>query len=1446
MKHLFSFFIFITIYLPISSQSIQFDHLDIKDGLSDNSVRNIIQDKKGYLWFATLNGLSRYDGRSFKNYYSIPGDTNSLSNSLMVKIKEDKNGYIWCWSDDENIQRVDPITNKVLNFHTQILKREVPVKDFIITSKGDIWTWGKEGCVKISYTDNSGNINTELFNKENDFPSNKINFVFEDEKQNIWAGTQQGLIRINFSDNGNRVINTYFNNKKFISFSQTSNNIWFGTRNQGIVNYNISNKDFTSLLGINDKLKGKSIRCIHQYSPNNLILGSDKFIFEYTISNNIVVAISHPKLTITTRIFPDAYNQLWIIAETKGIYKFEPKERKLKYYDLNSKERLFLGIRDKQQLFEDSNKNLWIGIHGGGLFLYNRETDKFENFRYNEDERGSLSSDVVLSIFEDYSKNLWVGTMYGGVNKINLSEKNFTWHKPILNPSNIFENEIRSSTEDREGKLWLGSKGGKIFCYKNYKLQYTFPDDLSAENRLKLMNINVYSLFIDNADNLWIGTKGKGVFILKDIINATPKNIKIVHLSTSMAEPLDKVYSINQDRNGNYWIGSLGSGIAVLSNPFDKPKFVTYKENGKANQIISNYVRYLFFDIDNNLWIGTSKGISLLPSNQLEESNKRFISISNDKQDLSSLSYNEVDCIFQSSDKTIYAATMGGGLNMLRQYSIEDEFFEWQNFNKADGLSTNKIYSIQEDSENNIWLSTSYGINKYYPVNNKFENFFVEKKQGLNYFTESCGTKSHDGELIFGHSRGFLSFNPIRIIKDSSRYPIVLSKLYINGNEILPSESGLIKKSIENENEIKLSYLQNSIRFNFSVLDYKNPERIQFSFKLENFDDNWSTPLTNNTALYQNLQPGIYTFLLRATNSDGIEMQDTLRFKINITPPFFKSFFGYVLMSVFAAIIFFIILYLYKRQISVKHEIAFADKLNEKKLKYYTNISHEFKTPLTLILSPVQDIIDEESASNEIRSNAKQIQKNAAYLLNLVEQILDFRKIREEKMKLNVVNINIVDFIKNIHNQFVPLAKKANIDLKFNTKEKNVFGYIDVRLIKKVLYNLISNAIKFTPAFKSIDILVDIDKKKDIINISIINEGPGIKKSDLEKLFERFHKSENSSGIGLFFVKELVTTHKGSIEVESDLNNGTCFKVSLPIERKYYLESEIGEDNVMSSNIPLSTTIPIDKYEVDKQTPKEHLNSILIIEDNDEMRQYLTKKFKHFYNVFTAPNGKEGVSIATKEMPDLIVCDVMMPVMDGIEATQNIRENFNTSHIPIILLTANSSEEKKIEGIEIGADDYITKPFDFKYLKLKIENLISQRKKIIQNFSKDPDLPANILTNSKQDKEFIEKVKLLIEENLDNHNFSVDWLSEKMDCSRTIFYKKMKAIAGETPHGFISTIQMKKSAQLLKQTNLSISEISVLVGYSDTNYFSKNFKKHFGKTPKTYQIDNRDIKQKRS
>lgn len=739
----------ITYSFVTSAQDIDFAHIKMQDGIPDNTVRDIFQDSRGYMWFATFNGLCRYDGKNFHTYHSVPGDTTSLSNNRIEYIKEDKDGYIWGITLDGNVHRIDPFTHVVLDLFSQILKREVPIEDYLITSSGNLWLWGNKGCVYLSYSANRKDLNAEYFTSEQFLPNNAIHFIHEDRKGKIWIGTEEGLVQIDNSTSNMRLVSNYLAGQSIISKYESGNQLLFGTRRSGLNFFDQAAGSFRQFPEINEQLKTNPIYCIQTIDSTRILLGSSQYIFDVNKKENTVVSSFHSKLDSVREFFVDSRINIWFSQYNRGIYRYDQDEQNLLYYPLEGANRDFLGDLDHPVFLEDSNHDLWVGVRGGGVFLYKPGNDYFENFLYSEENTNSLSSNFILDVFEDNSKNLWIGTMVGGINKVDLSPRQFFWHQPVKNPVNTYVNTIRAAVVDKNGFLWLGSKGGKIYCYdKDKVLRRTLPDDLSPSGRKLLEDINVYCLIFDDSDNLWVASKGKGIFVLKNILEDSENNIEIIHFDVHHSRALDEVFTIIQDDHGQIWIGSHNSGVGLLTDPFTNPNFETFsKEN---DNLASDQTRYFFIDKSGNLWIGAADGISFLRADQLTNNKKDFKILQSNREESSSLVYPNVACIFQSEDSSIFATTLGGGISRLSMSNIRDERWEWENFNTADGLSSNMVYSILEDKENNLWMSTSNGINRLNPLTGSIENFFVEKTAILNYFTESCGVSTSGGRSSSG------------------------------------------------------------------------------------------------------------------------------------------------------------------------------------------------------------------------------------------------------------------------------------------------------------------------------------------------------------------------------------------------------------------------------------------------------------------------------------------------------------------------------------------------------------------------------------------------------------------------------------------------------------------------------------------------------------------------
>ncbi|MBN2744144.1 MAG: response regulator [Marinilabiliaceae bacterium] len=1417
---------------------VRFEHLNISHGLSNNSVRLFYQDHDGYMWMGTLNGLNRYDGYRFKDYHYLPGNPNTLQNNRLTHILQDSRGIFYLSTFDGHIHRFDaqreiftPVDTNTGSGYGDF------AVSYVYQSSPDVfWYYSlKGGCIRlISNPDLPGGYRIDYLSNNHFKPSDVVNFIQAAPNGEVWLGSSRGLLLLtdDRADFSSSAIQPLYVEGSANSVKITPQHVWVGTGANGVLQFSTANgrKSMASF----NRFGPMRIQCLEQYNQYLLVGTWGDGLYVFDTQNNEVqhfqVRNSGLPASSIQSFFYDQNGLFWIVTAQRGVCSFDVYTGKITYFPLGADKRDALGDMDKQLIFKDSNNTLWVGIYGGGLSRYHRASAQFEQYLYDDKDANSLSSDYVLSIFEDRSKNLWVGTYNGGINKINITPSDFYHVTPSAASASFLSNDVRALFVDASERIWVGTRAGELFAMeqspdwdnlKNYRIIPFIPK----------FKKGIYCLFEDRDKNLWIGTKGDGICVIRasERLKQNPVVMRYSEtLGMNLNDDSQNVFDIHQDKHGQYWIATYSGGLYLLNDPFGVPRLSRYLAD--ANNLASlsdNRVRQLLFDRDDNLWIATSGGLNILPANQLTAADKQFVRLSVRRDGAPGISNNDVLCMWQHASGDVYLGTFGGGLNVISHIDVLNQHFDWRYVMRNDGLSSNVINSIVEDKSGKLWLGTDNGINHYDPVTGLVERYREADGLGSNLFSESAALMTRAGQVVMGHANGLVLFNPLSLMGDTSQYRVHISAVYNSNRPVgmMPHEAGF-------------DHSDNTLTFDFAALDYAAPDKIKYAFYLENFDKGWSAPSSQSSVTYRGLPPGSYTFKVRATNSNGMWMEAVADYSFVIHPPFWNSFPAYV---IYLALLAFLVWFYYRlkvRQLRLRQELEINERLNEEKLQYYTNISHEFKTPLTLILSPVDDIITGSDVPEKVRQRALQIKKNAGYLLHLVEQILDFRRLRENKANLKVAPVDLGTFFNDIHGVFLPLAQKRGINFTVSCPDPGIIGFVDVGVMEKVCYNLLSNALKHTPQGKTIAMSVSLDASSQMLRISVMDQGVGIAPDELGKIFDRFYKSQESTGLGLFFTRELVTWHGGSIEVRSELGHGTEFMVMLPVARP----KSMPDTDVVTTAARASADEVALKYAPELEVPAPEVRkasarkeTLLLVEDNPNLLAFLMEKLNETYNVVGAENGRIAIEKARAHAIDLVVCDYMMPEMDGLETLKRLKGDLNTSHIPVILLTAIASEDKMLEAMALGADDYITKPFNISHLQVRIDNLINQRKRLRQVFGQEPDFATDNVPGVNADKEFIDTVTRVIDENIGNNDFSVDLIADKLNMSRTVFYKKMKLISGYSPNEFIQLIRMKKAAFLIKNSNLTISEIGLNVGFSDANYFSKCFKNHFGMPPSVYQ-----------
>ncbi len=1372
-------FTFLIFQANIISQSVFFNRLTTDDGLSNNYVYEVLQDQAGFLWFATDDGLNKYDGYDFIVYRNNLSDKNSISDNSIWTIKEDELGKIWIGTKNGFINCYDPINDKFLRWKiSSNITKENPITTIFIDKNNLIWIGTyRSGLYKLD--PKSGKINHWDYKADDpkSISNNYVSSIYGDSNGNIWVGTFNGLNKFNPQKSGNNFAR-YFadvNNQNSLSgnliwgitpSALDKNKLWVGTAN-GVTTLNIKEEKFSQILIPN---------------PDNLKFGTGAgTILEEAAGNEVV---------------------------------------------------------------------LWINSYAG-LLRYNLTRNKFDRFLSDKKNVNSLISNQINNIFRDRSGVLWIATDNG---LCYFSQKNMKFNNSFFYPDNYFETDelknlnVKAITKTPENNLWIGTEKG---LYRSI----TSGRKIKIIKHPKLISENIWTLSAGNSSDVWIGTYGAGLYnlnyksdrlkkydILKDRIKSSSK---------------DFVKSILIDNKNRLWIGYWGVGLARLDLSTGKIENWLHKTIDK-NSLGHDDVWVIYQDIKSRIWIGTNGGgLDLFD----ESSGNRFYHIIADAQKQNSLSSNSIYSIAEQknnvqniSEHILWVGTNNG----LNKIIIDDSKSDNSNFpiiknisrfTIEDGLADNSIKSIVEDEDGNLWLGTSSGISFFNVQKKSFINFISDDGIIGNDFNH-CAALKYDNNLIFmGSTSGLNYFNAAAISQSSYAPPVVITDFQIFNNPVRIGSSSVLTKNIAYTKEIVLSHTQNVFSFQFSAFDYNSTNTINYAYMMEGFDDDWINGGTRRFVTYTNLKPGNYVFKVKATNSDGIWSDKVASVKLIVTPPWWQTKWAIVLYLVVFVLGVWGIFKFQSNRVRLQNELQMREfesyhlrQIEQMKSRFFANISHEFRTPLMLIKGPLEELLRGRIKDN-LTDYYKMLLRNTEKLQQLIDQLLELSQLESETIPVQKETYDIVNLLKSISNSFIPLANQKNIRFNFYSGVESAFAILDKDKFEKIINNLLNNAFKFTDTGGTVNI--ELAEKtmsgSRIAFVTISDTGVGISKENQSKIFTRFFQVDDSSkrnyggsGIGLALVKELTTLLGWEVSVSSNEGEGTEFTLQIPLLSQEEIKEIISSSNVVDNQERLNGQIEFEKSDDDYVLENNSKPLILFVEDQSEVREYVIGLLKEDYNVLQAENGKAGFDTALKSLPDLIISDVMMPVMDGFELCKKLKTDWNTSHIPVILLTAKVTHQSKLEGLETGADDYLTKPFDFEELSIKIKNLITQRKQLKEKFSKNINANVESITTNLFDKEFIEKINKIIESQLQNENFTSEDLAEKLFVSRGQLNRKLNAIVGQGPGEFIRIYKLKRAAQMILENKLSITQIALEVGFSSPAQFTRAFQKHFNCLPSEF------------
>ena len=1316
------FFTLTACFAQLNGKSIKY--VGVEEGLSNNVVNSLYQDRFGFIWMGTYDGLNRYDGYSFKIFRNKWNDENSLINNHITALSGDNKDRIWIGTQkgisffDYSNSGTHPV------FYIQKgnkIKITAPITSITVDEKGTAYfTTDEKGLFVVKKgTDIAGRI---AFKNSLDFTARGLAV---DEKANLWVFVKDvGLCKYNEGLGKLSLANSKVNSVTSI-LNTLQNELLIGTE-KGLYSYN---KTTAKIDRIEVPLSNDNIMALTLDQQNKLWVATDGggiTIVDLAKKTSSFLNSSKEKGMLSSNsigaILIDHEARKWIATLRGGVNIIDNEQAQFRTIKSDPFRSNTLVNNFILSFCEDENKNIWIGTDGNGLSIWNPQSNNYTNYVHRADDPGSLSSNFVTSILNDDQKNIWITTFNGGIDRFDKRSKTFKHYVCFNSVKGIEEPNVWKIFQDRSHRLWAGTtKGGAVYLYNPSLDKFELFDA-----RLK----DVHTLYQDRQGNLWAGN-------YTHLIQIDPIHKKHRYISVNSA-----IRAITEDRYHQLWIGTEGGGLLKLDR--------------KTNKL----ARYI----------------------------------------------------------------------------------------QADGLPSNSILNILEDNKGNLWCSTYNGLSKFNSKTLKFKNYFATDGLQSNQFNYNAALRLSNGELLFGGINGFNKFYPdsIRINK---RVPkIVITDFRIN-NIPVDEDPAYQQLSVVNLEKISIPYNLAVISVNFSAVEFSFQDQIKYAYYLEGWDRDWNYIDKLNMAYYSRLNEGKYKLHLKSTDTEGAWSKNEKIILIEILPPWYRTWWAYALYILVIIAGYATFLQYRRRQNRLKQEIETANlkverekELNEKKLNFFTNISHELRTPLTLIVNPIKDILSTKESGQE-KNDLNVVYRNSRRLLSLVDQLLLFRKTENENEPLKLVRINLFKFAKEIFLCFTYLANNNNIRYTFECDDEELIIHADRDKLEIILFNLLSNALKFTP--KGGQVRLAIKLVDHAIQINVADTGAGIPEEVGDKLFDKFYKVMNKSstkigfGIGLYLVKNFVELHKGEISYTSKPGEGTLFLISLPkndvveepmpgMEEREELnyvneliaeEEEDGKENDAIPNLELLIS---------------DLHSILVIDDNEQIIEYIHQIFQQHFKIYKAHNGLEGLAQARENLPDIIISDVNMEGLNGIELCKEIKADQTLSHIPVILLTADPSPEIKLKGIEVGAYDFISKPFDKELFTAKINGIIKNRSNLQTYFYNEVTLKSESNKISQEDKSFIQKAIVIIEDNLMVPSFNVKILASELSMSHSNLYKRIKTTSGLSINSFVRFIRLRKAAELLINTNLNINETAFRVGINDIKYFRVQFQNQFKLTPSDF------------
>lgn len=1423
--------------------SFKSEFYSTENGLSHDAVTTIIKDREGFFWIGTWNGINRFDGHHFKSFKSFPGDLSHLKNDRIDQIVEDNFKNLWIKAYDNQIYRFDKVNGQFYPFQTgpgtKILFSRIKVG-----SGGEIWLITRNNGVIVvpdprkperfvHYThDPSSEIN---------LPSDKLNFVAQDALKNIWISTDKGISCLKKTANGFREVKLdlrVFTPENFYSYTENSTRIYFGSGKGNLITIEKSRgtavKKKISSFEINNLLAAKNGNDLYATTS-----GGELFVIRSTKEKQAVARFTAGEKL--SRMYEDRAGLLWIEPEYNGVVRFDPVTTRFKKITSVSDDGYsYNGTYFRA--FEDIKGRVWVCMKNSGLGYFEGDKTHFKPFNNSKSPSQDNLPNAVTALYYENNGVIWFSSVDRGVNKVVLQDDYFKQRFPNPKTTQKSDNEVRGIFVDRDNRLWLGQKSKNLYVLKDgnrVPIKFTNYSDLTLGA--------VYCILGDSKGNIWLGTKANGLYQAKPL-NAEKTVYGLTHYTkggsggTSISS--NEIYSLLEDNHGKIWVGTFDEGLNVGTEQNGVMKFLN-RSNGLKGYPTEGFdkIRNMALDGKGNIWIATTNGLVVKEPGSQKLPGLAFAHYSKIPGVKQSLGNNDIQFVFRDHHNIMWLCTSGGGIDKA---IVADPFkkINFRNYTTLDGLPNDYVLSCIEDHRGFIWVATQNGLSKFDPEKAEFTNFGVHDGLPKVSFSESASQHFSDHSIVFGTNRGYIYFHPDSVKDDRSSSKMVFTNLQVNNVDQFPVEDGIINADVNYLQKLVLDYDQNIISIDYTVLDSKKGGKQLYAYRLQGFETKWTNNREGLRATYTNLPPGEYVFEVKSLSNGFVEQLPYKRLEIKILPPLWKTWWAYIIYLILFVGLIEIARRIIMTVLGLKNKIAIDQKLAELKSNFFTNISHELRTPLTLILNPIEEIGRNETLSQQGTDQIEIVKKNSNRMIRFINQLLDLRKLESGKANLKVSQFDLLIFIREVFAYFSQTAVMKNITLALHADHPEVMVWADREKLDIVVYNLLSNAFKFTSDNKSIHLHVEYDTVARLVFIIVQDQGAGVEQNKLSEIFNLYYQAndhndinQKGSGIGLALSKEIIELHGGQISAFINEDKGLSVKVGLLMGKDHFVGENV--EFIVGNKFPATAQLPVipEIISEDIDHKGDKVARLLLVEDNADLRTFLTGQLSRIYKVETACDGLEGLEKAQKLMPDLILSDVMMPQMGGIEMLDQLKNDVSTSHIPVVLLSAKFSIENQIEGLHYGADYYIAKPFNNDFLMAAIAGLIKQRKSLFASLveKKEQTLiqPSAIVVTDK-DKVFMEKVIRIVEQNMENTEFNIDSVAETIGLGRSTFYRKFKSLTDLAPVEFVRDMRLQRAKQYLDAGEKSISVIAYTVGFNNAKYFSTCFREKYELSPSEY------------